>query len=199
MKILKLCLSISVIVLLSSCNNSDLNDNGKYIVSAIGIDKSQNDYVLSVEAVVVNSEDSERDIENLVFGGVSPTLEKAWVKAVEKSAKPLSLSHCAVVALGESIKSSDLEQIIEFCIKKEDLTVSVGFIRCFTAKEILSQKPFSSVAVGYDIASILETQYTQNKKSFNNRLYEIYETKNIDGLPLFKIAEKRVSFGGNHA
>lgn len=199
MKILKLCLCISVIVLLSGCNNWELNDNGKYIVSAIGIDKSQNDYVLSVEAVVVNSEDSERDIENLVFDGVSSTLEKAWVKAVEKSAKPLSLSHCAVVVLGQSIKSSDLEKIIEFCIKKEDLTVSVGFIRCFTAKEILSQKPFSSVAVGYDIASILETQYTQNKKSFNNRLYEIYGTKNIDGLPLFKIAEKRVSFGGNHA
>ena len=172
---------------------------GNYTVAAVGIEKANEDYKIFIETVVVNSEDNGRDIEKIVFEGSGATLKKASENAFKQSARALSFGHTAVIVLGDSVTESQTDDILDFCLKDLKTTVSVGVVRTENVKELLEKRSFSSVAVGYDIASLLETQHKEQNKDFANRLYQIkpllsYE-KFIE-LPYFTIVNDRVSFGG---
>ena len=192
----KIILTSLCLCLLCGCSNVRriVSQNGRYLVSAIGIDKAESGVLVSLEAVVVNSQDSEQDIKPRVFEGRGENVETAFKEASLKTAKSFDLSHCAIIVLGQNISDKITEEVYDFCFKNSELTVSVGFVSSENANTLLNQKPISDITVGYEIATMLETQYSQNKIAFNNRFFEIANLM-LKGavqekLPFFKISEQ---------
>lgn len=174
----KLLIFLMILSLFSFCGCSNsVNKMGAYSVAAIGFENDEKGFSLYVEAVVVNSENSDAPIKKLLFSGQGKTLEKAYEQATVKSAKPFSLGHCAVLVLSSDINEKAIEEIFDFCLGKRDITVSVSVVKSENVKKILSLDSFSSVAIGYDMVSILQTQYSERKIAFSNRLYEVQPRK----------------------
>ncbi len=192
-----LCLFAVLLLGLCGCSTNSLNKMGSYSVASIGFEVKDNDFILYVEAVVVNSEDSAKPIEKAVFKGKGNTPKKAYSQAISKSAKPLSLAHCATLVLSDDISKEAINDIFDFSLKEGDMTVSVAVVKSQNVEKLLATPSFSSVAVGYDIVSILETQYKERKVGFSNRLYEVTLRENVlKDLPEFSVSDKIVSMKG---
>ncbi len=195
---MKRLISISFcLCLLCGCSNVRriVSQNGRYLVSAMGVDKSESGVLVSLEAIVVNSQDSEQDIKPQVFEGQGKNVETAFKQASLKTAKPFDLSHCAIIVLGQGLDTKNKEEIYDFCFNDREITVSVGFISTESANKLLNQKPVSDIAVGYEIATMLETQYSENKISFKNRFFEIGNSalkgEEQKTLPFFVVSDKQ--------
>lgn len=191
-----IALSLIISLFLCGCSRNSLNKTGEYTVAAIGFSKDEDLYKVFVEAVVVNSEDSDKEISKLLFEGSAKSIEEAFKNAINQSAKPLEVSHCAVLVVENEVGQNEITDITEFCLKVKDITVSVALVKTENVKELLSLSAFSSVAVGFDIVSILETQYLEKNISFSNRLYEISRKNGqdrINALPEFTIVNERTA------
>lgn len=171
----RLILTAVCLCLLCGCSNARriVSQNGRYLVSAIGVDKAENGVLISLEAIVINSQDSEQEIKPQVFEADGDNIESAFKAATEKTAKPFDLSHCAIIVLGQDLNSKNQKDIYDFCFRNLELTVSVGFVSAESANTLLKQKPISDITVGYEIVTMLETQYSENKIAFKNRFFEI--------------------------
>lgn len=191
----KILAAVLCLVLLCGCKSTRnvISQNGKFLVSAIGIDMKKGNVLVSLEAVVVNSQDSEQSPEANIFEGDGGTFTLALNSATLKSAKPLDFSHCAMIILGENLEERVKNDIYKFCRKNEQITVSVGFAETKSANGLLKLKPVSDIAVGYEIASMLETVNSEQGTAFNNRFFEIEDLrlkgKKHKPLPFFKVEQ----------
>lgn len=194
-----LCLAFLLLFGLCGCTSGSLNKMGSYSVAAIGFEEKEKGFAIYVEAVVVNSEDSDKPVKKMLFKGEGNTIDKAYEKAVSQSAKPWSLGHCAVLVLSEDIDEKAIDDIFDFCLKKSEITVSVSVVKTKNAEKLLEAESYSSVAVGYDIVSVLETQYKVRKIGFSNRLYEVATQKKDDilkSLPEFSVVGEKTVMKG---
>lgn len=198
MKKALICLIILSFFSFCGCSSS-FNKTGAYSVAAIGFEGEENSFSLYVEAVVVNSENSDAPIKKMLFSGKGDTFERAYEQASAKSAKPLSLGHCAVLVLSNDAKEKAIEDFFDFCLNNRDMTVSVSVVKTENVKKLLSVESFSSVAVGYDIVSILQTQYSERKIGFANRLYEVKPRKSeyiLKTIPEFSALDDSIQLKG---
>lgn len=189
----RIIIAVFLLCFLSGCKStrSVIAENGRFLVSAVGFDRKEDSVLASVEAIVVNSGDSEQPPTATVFEGTGKTPVSALEDAVKKSIKPLDFGHCAMVVLSDNLTDTTINQIYKYCLDNNEITVSVGFAKTDSANKLLKLKPTSDIAIGYEMAVMLETQYTENDIRFNNRFYEL-ENARIKGekeadLPLFQV------------
>ncbi len=200
----RIVLTVLCLCFLCGCKSSRsvISENGRFLVSAIGIDTENGKVLVSVEAITVNSQDSEQPPVATVFESTDTTFNSALETAVSKSAKPLDFSHCAMIVLGKNLKREVINDVYNFCLENKQITVSVGFAETEKANKLLKIKPTSDIAVGYEMAVMLETAFTENKTAFNNRFFEI-ENLRLKGqpqkpLPYFKTEEERFYLEGEN-
>ncbi len=198
MKRIILILSCFIICFCSGCT---AQSSGKYIVSAIGISRNGKELNVLVEAVTVNFEDADRDIQNIIFKGSAKNVGEAFLTAYNKSARPLSLEHCAVIILDDTLSKEDIRKTFIFCENRAEIPRAVAFVRTKSSEELLKAKPYSSVAVGFDIVSVLATQFEKKQVEFKNRYYEIFETvlqaDRFKALPEFAVSEEKIYLMGD--
>lgn len=174
-KLLSLVLVVLNIVLLCGCSVKETiaSDKQEYIVSALGFDSEGEKIKMTIEAIVINSDDLKEDKENKLFSGVGETVEEAMGDIISQVTQPLSLGHSAVAVMGSGLKPAQTEKIISFLNDNGKINIAIMMIYTKSAFELLSVKPLSSVAVGYDIMSMLEVSEEEKGTAFNNRLYEV--------------------------
>ncbi len=163
----------------------------EYLVTAIGVDYSKGIYTVSFESLVINTEEENQQL--VVLTGQGRTFKKAITEIEKQITQPLQLSHCGVVAVGKGISLEKLKGIMRYCKGNDDITLSIRFLETENANLLLSQKPISSVSVGYDLMSMLETAKTEQNKALKNRLFEIYKQLS-PVLPIIKTNEKGYYF-----
>ncbi len=188
-----------------SAKEAIASDKQEYIVSALGFDGENGKILMLIEAVVVNTDDLSEEKESRIFKGVGNTPHEAYSKIISQITQPLSLGHTAVAVVGSKINQVQLSSILEFCRSKEQVNLATMLIYTSSAAELLSLKAMSSVAMGYDIMSMVEVSEEKRGTVFKNRLYEAVALKekplktfwlpyikivdqwfNIDGLAVFK-------------
>lgn len=178
MKRCVLCLLI--ILSLSGCYRS----NNNYLISSIGFDYEDGRYNTVFEAVISNSETDEQTVKLIKAQG--DTIENC-VKEIEKQCtQEVLLSHCGIIAVGESIDKERLNEIYDYCFKNEDITISVRFVKTENAEKLLSQEPVSAIAVGYDILNL--TEQTDRKRK--NRYFEIMAQNGKVNLPKIALTKE---------
>ena len=192
----KVIASVLILFLLCGCKGkrSVIWENGRFLVATIGVDIKSGEVLVSCEAVVVNSEDTEQPPKTVVYEGKGKEFLSAMKRVSQKSPKPLDYSHCALILFGESLSENVKNEVFDYCLNNSEITVSVGFAQTKNANKLLKLEPVSDIAIGYEMAVMLETQYNQNKRAFNNRFFEIENARrkgqSIKLLPEFTVKDK---------
>ncbi len=173
--------------MLCGCNNKPQ----EYLVTAIGFDYDKGLYTVSVEALIINTESEGQELKIITSQG--RTLKKAVADIQNQITLPTLFSHCGIIAIGNGISREKLKGIMRYCNTHDEITLSVRFIKTKNAAKLLSQKPQSSISVGYDLMSMLKTYEEESNKSVKNRLFEIYENESPI-LPIINTQEKGYYF-----
>ncbi len=201
-KLLWSFLIICVLIFLSGCSAKEAiaSDKQEYIVSSLGFDNENGKIKMLIEAIVVNTDDLSEDKENRIFGGVGENADEAYSEIISKITQPLSLGHNAITVFGSGITEKQLENIFEFCQMTSQINIATMLIYTENAEKLLNTKPISSVAVGYDIMSMIEVMEEKTGMVFKNRLYEALALKNKPlktfWVPNIVIAEETISLSG---
>ncbi len=167
----------------------------EYLISAIGFDMSGDKKRVILEAVIVNSEDSQAERKTECLTGDGGSLQAALNKATEQAAQPIELSHCAVAVIGGQTDSEYLEEIYSFLQNEKQITLSILLISTNNAEQLLSQETVASVAVGYDIVSMLQTKERLSGIDYKNRFYQL-EAKRLEAVNVFSLPNFSIASGG---
>lgn len=170
-------------------------DDRSFMVSAVGFEADNELVTLYAEAVIINSELSETEPKAAVLEGTGKSISKALENIEASLAKPMSFSHCGVIVIGRQMTDRYFREICEYCFKENSITLSAYMISADSIRELLSENPESSVAVGYDIMGIIE------KSGINgNRYFEIEglreKGENTFILPHFVRRDGRITADG---
>lgn len=194
-----LILFLSAVISLCSLGGCSVKKNissysQEYLISAMGFDQINGKLTAYLEAVIVNTEDTNAERRLELIEGNGATVKEALSNANKKTAQPLLLSHCGVVVIGNSVSPQYFSGICDYFYRENELTLSVFFVSAENASSLLSSEAISSIAVGYDIMSMLSQQSQRTGISYKNRFYQIYSAKakplNTVAIPYFKTTDK---------
>lgn len=201
-KLLSIVLVVLNIVLLCGCSVKETiaSDKQEYIVSALGFDGEGEKIKMTIEAIVINSDDLKEDKESKLFSGVGETVESAMGDIISQVTQPLSLGHSAVAVMGSKLNSTQIEKVFSFLSDNGEINIAIMLVYTNSAFELLNVKPLSSVAAGYDIMSMLEVSEEEKGTLFKNRLYEVQslrlEEMNTYYLPFVSAEDEKLLLKG---
>lgn len=179
----KIALTLLLMLFLCGCEKT----GPEYLISSMGFDSTKGVYNVCFEAVIINTETTEQSVR--LLKGSGNTVEDAVKEIDAQITQPLMLSHCGVIAIGNSINNKQLHEIGEFCYSRDEITLSAFFVRTENALQLLSVKPVSSVCAGYDIMGLIE----QNKP-YKNRFFEIINSDYEAALPQISLMDGGLCF-----
>lgn len=175
MKKIPYLIALSLLIfILSGCSVREAvsMERQEYLVSALGIDVRGSQFILSVESLVVNSEDTQEDKKRIVLCGEGADLNTAIKNAKKTATMDLNFSHCGVIAISDRLSAEQISQALEFCYQKSQINLSALFVLTRNSRQLLEGEPVSSVSVGYDIMSMLQGRKEQN---YRNKFYQILD------------------------
>lgn len=179
-KLTLIVLTVIMVSLLSGCSAKEAiaSDKQEYIVSSLGFDNEGGKIKMLIEAIVVNTDDLSEDKESRMITGVGINTDEAYSEITSKITQPLSLGHNAITVIGNKITEKQLQNIFEFCENEPQINIATMLIFTQNAEKLLSSEPISSVAVGYDVMSMIEVAEEKMGTIFKNRLYEVRALNN---------------------
>lgn len=180
----RLLIILPLFILLCGCQKT----SPEYLISSIGFDNVDGQLNTCFEAIVINSETQDSKVK--IIEGSGETVEQGIEQIEKKCTQGFLLSHCGVLVIGDTVTDSQLNNIYDYCFKNFDITLSAYFVKSNNAKELLSQEPISTIAVGYDIFGLIK-QYSQSKKiRIKNRYFEIMAQDKKVTLPEITLKEE---------
>lgn len=201
---MKRLLLITVILTLFLCGcsagNSITRESPEYIISSLGFDTDEENIIILMEAIVINSEDTSAEKKLIILEGKGETVSDAAKEAQTKAVLPLNFSHCGVIILGNGINREIFKEIFDYCYNKDQINLAAYFITAERTKALLSEKPIASISIGYDIMNRIESQKELSGEEYSNRFYQIaaeWEKRSPDfDIPLLKdgILSKNTNF-----
>lgn len=201
-KLLCFILVVLNFVFLCGCSVKEAitSDKQEYIVSALGFDGEKGNVKITAETIVINNDDLTEDKSARLFVGEGETVAEAYEKIIFSATQPLSLGHSAVAIIGLNLSSAQVEDVFSFLESQEKINISIMLCAADSAFELLGCKPVSSVAVGYDIMSMVEVNEEKRGTLFKNRFYEVLALKSKPQssfyLPFLKVGNQEIWVSG---
>lgn len=179
---------------------SKTRDDRNFMVAAIGFETDGALITVSAETVIINSELPEAEPEPMVLTGTGTTVSEALDSIGSTLAKPMILNHCGVIVIGKRMTKYWFSRICDYCFNENRITLSAYMVSADSPAKLLSGKPESSVAVGYDIMGIIEQQSARTGISYNSRYFEVEglreKGKKVFSLPHFIRNDGRIAVDG---
>lgn len=198
-KIWAVMVVVFLIAVLCGCDFREADR--QFIAASIGFDYENEKLILSTETLIINSESTDQQIETDIFSAQGESPQECMYNLENILSKRLMLSHCGVVAVGDSVPEKHFAQIIDFC-RSEAINFSVYFVSAAKASELLSIKAKGALALGYELMSMLENRSIKTGIMYGSRLYEIEDarTKYTPAfmLPRFETAEENYKMNGSN-
>lgn len=171
--------------------------DGQYMISSLGFSLSADRVTVTAETVAVGNDNST--VAPRLFTAEGESVKGAVENLSKSLTKSMTLDHCGIVIVEESIARDFFNEILRFCKEEHTLNLSVMFICAKDIPQLLSCEP-ESFTVGYDIMGVLKNYSKQNGDTFENKYYEISrhisESKKIF-LPLFTVKEETAVLDGS--
>lgn len=103
---------------LTGCiNYTELNELG--IIETIGIDKQENEYLVSVNIIDAKEENDEGDELRKSYDATGKTITEAMQNLYLKSNKKVYLSHVETLLLSENIAKEDISILLDFFLRNQ--------------------------------------------------------------------------------
>ena len=173
--------------------------SAEYIVTSMAFCEQRGEIQTFIEAIVVNTENTETSKLRKIFEGSGKTAEAAVEDAAHSLTQGLLFGHMAAIVFEESLSPQNFYGALQYCYSIEEITLSALCFSSDDAKSLIESEPLSSVAVGYDILSVLEQRQDEYGTNFKNKLYQVLslskETLQTVALPSFS-AEDSLDFRG---
>lgn len=203
---MKKIILIVILLLTSACYDyKEINDMA--IISAIGVDKEDDEYIITFELLNDQVEKDSANITSYTKEGRGKTLTEAVENASDKLSKSPNYSHVKLMILSNSIVEDGLENIVDYFLRstyyRENFYVITSIYN--SPKELLDNTTEETPVASTAITSTLESaDYGSNSsvvKTFDKIIEEIVtegvdtsfsnvsvEDENfiIDGLAIFK-------------
>lgn len=197
-KLLSLFLIISILYFLCGCSAKEAiaSDKQEYIVSSLGFDNSDGRIKMLIEAIVVNTDDLSEEKTSKIISGEGSNVNEAFAAIISQITQPLSLGHNAVTVIGRKINFLQLEEIFEFLRDNKQINIATMLVATDNAEKLLSCDAVSSVAVGFDVMSMIEVTEEKKGTVFKNRFYEAeaLNTKPMKTIYMPYVSEKNGKF-----
>ena len=175
---------ISILFLTTGCiSYTELNDIG--IVNAIGINKANDKYEITINMLIPEDDNLEQTKR---FKTTSTNLEEAINDLYSKSLRKIYLSHLDLLMLGDNLQRDDYDHIINLFFNRNDSrnTFSTIIIKNYNSKSIFSFKT-------KNINSLLKVNSEENGlvkiKQFDDIVKDILE-KDISYVPILELKDE---------
>lgn len=160
----KIILLISFILILSGCYDyKELNDMS--IVSGIGIDFIDNEYIVSLEITRSSKDGSSTEIESNVVTGSDSNISNAFNKAMNMTDKEVYLEHVELLIISTELAEYGISDVFDYIVRNTTINSNYFVVIGDNPKELLSttmeNKSMSQVIV--DTVS-----YTQGDTSIDD-------------------------------
>ncbi len=117
------------VILLSSCEKAGTELSDLMIIQGIGVDKKDNEYIVTVE--ILNNEqsgspngNSNSEDKTKIYSTSGKTLSNAFRQLTSKSGNLPLFAHNRVIVLGESVLNEDIRNLLDFYIRNYDSRAS---------------------------------------------------------------------------
>lgn len=160
----KIILLISFILILSGCYDyKELNDMS--IVSGIGIDFINDEYIVSLEITKSSKDGSSTEIETNVVTGNDSNISNAFNKAMNMTDKEVYLEHVELLIISTELAEYGISDVFDYIVRNTTINSNYFVVIGDNPKELLSttmeNKSMSQVIV--DTVS-----YTQGDTSIDD-------------------------------
>lgn len=160
----KIILLISFILILSGCYDyKELNDMS--IVSGIGIDFINDEYIVSLEITKSSKDGSSTEIETNVVTGNDSNISNAFNKAMNMTDKEVYLEHVELLIISTELAEYGISDVFDYIVRDTTINSNYFVVVGDNPKELLSttmeNKSMSQVIV--DTVS-----YTQGDTSIDD-------------------------------
>lgn len=202
MKKILISAAVLMLTLLSGCRfttGGAANDR-RFIVAAIGFESDGALITVYAETIIINSETPENEPTPKLLKGSGATINEAFEEIEASLARPLMLEHCGIIAVGGGVTASWFDRICDYCLNDRRITLSSYMVSCDSPEKLLSKKPESSVAAGYDIMGIIEQRSSSSGIFYDSRFFEIEglreKGRSVFTLPFFTLTADGISLDG---
>jgi len=184
-------LFLPFLLCLSSCAPLRSEPEQISVVSAVGFDGGERLQVF-LEIALVGGE-TGKGIKTAVLTGEGDDVKSALHQISLGSQKALEFSHCALMALGDSLTEQQLEEVFRFAGMGEQIPLEASVVSVETAGALL-KKETSEVAVGYGIPQLLRQLQNTEGVELRQTVYELRSAPDPWGvavLPRLRVGEEQ--------
>lgn len=174
----------SILVLTTGCiSYTELNDIG--IVNAIGINKVNKKYEITINMLIPEDDNLEQTKQ---FTTTSNNLDEAINNLYSKSLRKIYLSHVDLLILSNNLEQKDYDNIINLFFNRNDSrnTFSTIIVKNYNTDNIFKTKPDN-------INSLIKVNSEENGlvkiKQFDDVVKDILE-KDISYIPIIELKEE---------
>ena len=159
MKIKKVLLIISLLLLTGCYDNKELNDIA--ILTATEINKIDDNYIINAQVVNPQAPDKTANIEApfIIYTGTGKTIQEAYRMIKLSSSRYLYPEHLQIVIINESIAKEDITQILDFYLRDPAIRTEFNILIGRDENILTSTTPIDQISS----SSILKTLETNNR------------------------------------
>ena len=185
----KLLMIILFIFLVTGCNYiEDLNNLG--IINGIGIEIENNNYKLYASII---EEINDNKIKTKIYEATANSLNQAIENLNFSLNKKIYLSHLDLLLINSTIKTKEIEEIINFFLKRSNTREDFLVLYTDNIKSIFEKEDIKN------INNLIKINQIENNKSINTTMYDViknfYERKTIY-FSNIKIIDENIKLDG---
>lgn len=190
MKRVWICL-LPLCLLLASCGTGAVEPEELYLVSAVGLDRTDGGLRVVTEVPLTRENEADKMVVR-VFEGTGTTLDEAMETLKSGLGRELFFGHCALAILGDGVSGETLRAALERFVNV-GVPFSVTVISTADARDLLARGSLSATAVGYEIPDILRLRIRAGGLTLPCRYYEIAARAGSFSLPRFAVNGEEIA------
>lgn len=135
----KIIILIMIIFLVSGCYDCEELNNIN-IVTGIGFDKEDDEYLVTLEITKSMGKEQNAEKSSTTFEAKDKILEIAINKAINNSDKKAYFKHTNIILISEKIAKDGISNIIDYLLRDGNMSTTYFTIICENASEILKME-----------------------------------------------------------
>lgn len=167
-----ICLIFSSLLLFSGCNANQLNQ--RIIVQGIGIDKNQDNCLVTLIALDTDTQQAENSVKLIYSKG--NTVEDAMLSVEKRQGRKLLLSQCLFLMLNKNA-AEDSDNTLSYFIKNNDIMKTTN-IMVSDEPEVLLTNAITKLDYTSENINVLSDSNTINQSAAYFSLFDYVNGKN---------------------
>lgn len=195
-------LIISLLFITGCYDNVELNKLS--IISGLGIDYQDNNYIITYEVLNDNKSDNTGDLISDTINGKGPTISEAFSDANNKTSKKDFFAHLKLVILSEDLIKNNFKDITDYFIRDTDIRDEFFLVVAnnVTPEEILKHTDkLHPVASEYIVKLLKNEKYSNSlptKEIYQKILAKLISNKTDIVLNSITIKDNHLSLSNSY-